>query len=136
LARTKEQRAWDNFSGSIDRRRLRPLRVENLVGDGTPDVICINRQGSSFWIENKALDDWPKRASTHPLKVAFEPGQLPFAREWIEWGGHAFVLLRVAVHDWLLLDPFQPLPEMTKDELVAKSVRIGKDEIIKFLEVL
>lgn len=136
MARTKEQRAWDNFSGSIDRRRIRPLRVENLVGDGTPDVICINRQGSAFWIENKALDAWPKRDTTYPLKGAFEPGQLPFAREWTDWRGWAFVLLRVAVKDWLLLDPMQPLEELTRFELESNAIRIGRDAIMKYLEEL
>jgi hypothetical protein len=34
------------------------------------------------------------------------------------------------------LDPFEPLPEMTQSELVSRAVRIGKAEIIKFLEEL
>jgi len=133
MARTKEQRSWDTFSKAIDPKSLKCIRIENLYSDGIPDVIVQNRRGATIWIENKALDCWPVRATTKPLRTAFEAGQLAFGRDWINWGGHAFVLLRVGL-DYFLLDPACDLKDLTRDEIETGAVSVGKQEIIGYLE--
>ncbi len=108
-------------------------RVENQCVDGMSDVIGINRQGTVFWIENKALADWPRKADTFPLRDAFEPGQIPFMRQWRWWKGHAYVLLRVGL-DYYLLDPTMDLKGMTATELIMGSILTGKQAIQNYLE--
>lgn len=100
-----------------------------------PDVIGQNRNGTTFWIENKALLDWPKRPGTHPLNGKFEPGQLPWLRNWVQWGGHAFVLLRV-VNTHYLLSPVHELGKMTRIELVESRIIMGKQAIVNHIEGL
>lgn len=133
--RKPEQLAWDNFSGSVPPAVLKLWRVENLCVTGMSDVIGINSRGGVFWLENKALDDWPARSSTHPLRDSFEKGQLPFLRQWKWWQGNAFVLLRVGV-DFYLLDPEDKIEEMTKGQLIASSLAVGKVAIYNLLEEL
>lgn len=67
-----------------------PVRVENSVGPGTPDL---NYNGG--WIEDKYLPGWPKRAST-PVRVRH------FVREQRGWimkrcasGGRVHVVIQV-----------------------------------------
>jgi len=101
-----------------------------------PDTIGQNRNGTMFWLENKYLEDWPKRASTFPLRGKFKRGQLGFARQCRDWKGHAFVLIRVA-NDFILLNPSHPLDSMTKDELLSMATLIiGKEPIVSYLEKL
>ena len=103
--------------------------------DGMSDVIGINRRGTVFWIENKAIECWPAKYATCPLKDVFEPGQLPFMRKWKWWKGHAFVLLRVGV-DYLLLDPDMDLKAMVASELIGGAIISGRLAIYDYLESL
>jgi penicillin-binding protein-related factor A (putative recombinase) len=135
MARLPEQRAWDALKGAINPWNLLLHRVENMCVDGMSDVIGINQKGVVFWVENKALADWPARSSTLPLADAFEPGQLPFMRQWKHWKGHAFVLLRVDKH-FLLLDPTQPLNKMCATDLVVSAIVTGKQSVCEYLESL
>lgn len=136
MTRQREQKSWDTFSKALDPRQVKPFRIENLYsGSGMPDVLSINRRGTVFWIENKALEEWPKRDTTKPLRDAFEPGQLAFGRQWKTWHGISFVLLRVG-QAYFLLDPDEPLDMQTKDELLANAVVVGKDVIANYLENL
>lgn len=138
MSRTPEQRSWDNFKTALTPSFIRAVRIENQAGDGTPDVILQNFCSTVFWIENKALPAWPARADTLPLANAFEPGQMPFLRSWCQWGGHAFVLLRVGTMHYLL-DPIckaGDLRDLTREQLVANAVRGGKHSIAEYLEHL
>lgn len=131
-ARLKEQRAWDTFKRK-NLGRLNLKRVENQAATGMGDVVGINKQGTAFWIEMKALDAWPAREATCPLRDAFEPGQLGFLREWKSWRGDAFVLLRVGLEFWLL-NPDNALPEYNAAQLRESAIRRDLDHIILFLE--
>lgn len=131
----KEQRAWNTFRRSVKPRTVRAWRVENMVVAGMSDVININAKGTVFWVENKCIENWPARTATYPLRTAFEPGQLPFCREWKKWKGHAFVLLRVE-KQYYLLNPDLPLDAMTKENLIRYALIEGKEKIIEFLEKL
>lgn len=109
-----------------------------------PDIIGINRKGRTFWIELKALDAWPARETTLPLKNVFEPGQIPFLKEWQGFGGRSYVMVKVGAGrdaQWLLLTPLggviKDLTEMTRSELIQEAaVALGLDSIIQHLENL
>lgn len=141
-ARYKEQRMWDRLKEAA-LFKLRMWRVENQL-QKLPDVIGVNPHGVTFWLELKALDKWPARDSTLPLKNAFEKGQIPFSRDWGMWKGHAFVLLRVGTYEWYLYDvtPTQPerdIRTMTKIQLLMRACCISMDgpqTIIDYLSSL
>jgi penicillin-binding protein-related factor A (putative recombinase) len=76
----------------IKSKELHICRIENLVGAGYPDVEgCYD--GCHFHIELKALAR-PKRKST-PLRVKFQPRQIPWLKKRWTAGGNCWVLLRV-----------------------------------------
>lgn len=134
MARTKEQRAWDSFSKSVDKSRLKLQRIECLYsGEAVPDVLGQNKKGVAFWLELKALDGWPKRNTTCPMKGIFEPGQLAYLRSWWHWQGRAYVLLRVGL-DYYLMDPRDNLEVMTHHDIIGHCEEHGKEDIINFLE--
>lgn len=135
MAKFKEQLAYDSFaSGCLGLLRLE--RIENMVGEAMPDVLGVNRGGTVFWLELKALHEWPKRATTCPLKSKFEKGQLGFLCSWRSgWDGHAFVLLRVD-KVYYLIKPRMDLSELNQIQLMENSVAIGKRECIEYLEKL
>lgn len=114
-----------------------------MLSSGMSDVIGTNRRGLPFWLELKALDDWPARDTTFPLKSAFEKGQVSFLKSWQSYGWAAFVLLKVGSGrnaQWLLLRPrgiSKELVEMTRDELINDaSASLGLGQIVQFLEGL
>lgn len=135
MSRLPEQRSWDSFRGIVDGSRLKVFRVENMCVDGMSDVVGINRSGVVFWCENKAIEEWPAKPGTFPLRDAFEPGQIPFMRQWKWWKGHAFVLLRVKI-DYYLLDPNFNLHQMTALELINSAILVGRRAICEHLERL
>ena len=133
-----ETKARDKFRAASD-GRIKVKLIENQSGS-TADTACINRHGAMFWIEYKALEAWPKRDSTLPLRDAFRPGQIPFLKEWKSWGGIGYVLLKAGA-DWWLLNPKPKcrldLPQMTRQQLSDEAViSRGLDDIIDFLKEL
>jgi penicillin-binding protein-related factor A (putative recombinase) len=106
-------------------------RIEN-ISSGMADTVNINQAGTTFWMEVKCLYKWPAREKTCPLRNAFEPGQVPFLREWKCWNGHSFVLLKVD-DSYFLLNPDDPLDEMTRIELINHAVSFDMESIISFL---
>ncbi|WGN90700.1 hypothetical protein [Burkholderia phage vB_BglM_WTB] len=138
MARTKEQALWDGLKTAAVGRLLMH-RIENTTRASMSDVIGTNHKGVSFWLELKALHEWPKRASTPALRGAFESGQLGFLREWRSWKGKGFVVLKVGsghVAEWLLLSPAVALDKLTTAELRSLSFVSSKEDLIKFLENL
>lgn len=136
MSRQREQKVWDSFKRGIDPRKLKAIRIENLYsGEGLPDTLIQNRNKCVFWLELKALEDWPAREATKPLRGVFEPGQLGFAQSWLFWGGWSFVLLRVR-EEFYLCDPRLDLENMTRSQIVLSAIRTGKKDIITYLEIL
>lgn len=135
MASLKEQRAYKAFQdASVG--VLNVKRVENQVGDGMSDIVAQSHYGFDIWLEVKALEELPKRATTAVLRGEFRPGQLPFLREKISWGGHGFALLRVG-RDWFLLDPTADPEAITKAELTTKAIAYGSVAmIVNYLENL
>uniref|UniRef100_A0AAU7VGS3 DNA helicase n=1 Tax=Serratia phage Spe5P4 TaxID=3159438 RepID=A0AAU7VGS3_9CAUD len=130
---TEEQLAWNSLKPSLE-GRIKATRIENMLGEATPDINALNRRGTTFWVELKALKSWPVRATTAPLKNKFEKGQLSFLRSHISWKGKGFVLLRVASREWYLLNPAVDLEACTKEGIIDASFAIGKENVISFLE--
>jgi hypothetical protein len=130
--RQREQASWNTFSKSIEGNRLLFHRVENLHGNGMPDVVCINNYGASIWIENKDVEFWPKRPDTVVLKNRFEPGQLAWARAWNWRGGKSLVLARIEM-EYYLLDPTMKIEEMNRAGLNVHALAIGKQSAIDYL---
>lgn len=76
---------------------VHPVRVENRVESGTPDVNYLDG-----WIELKYIKNWPKKPED-PVRIAhFTPQQ----RTWLTLrnlrGGKAFLLLKVGESEWVL----------------------------------
>jgi hypothetical protein len=141
MSRLREQRVWDTFKRHSDYTDIRCWRVENQHCDGMGDILGINLKGTVFFAEMKSLDEWPVRPTTPPLRGAFEPGQIPFLKEWDNYGGNSFILLRVMKGDeWLLLRPYAvdgvEVIDQTHAQLRLHSERDELDEIIEFLEEL
>lgn len=135
--RLPEQLAWDTFKKHTDFNEwLKFWRVENLHGDGMSDVYGRNRNGRDFWLEFKAMEKWPARASTCPLKDKFEPGQIPFLKTQFSWGGCGFVILRVREWDeWFMIHPRDgiDLREMTRKDIEDRALALGLKNIIQAL---
>lgn len=135
MAKFKEQLAYDSFANGCQ-SILRLERIENMIGESMPDVLGINREGRVFWLELKALVDWPKRESTCPLKGKFEKGQLGFLCSWrTGWDGEAFLLLRVGTV-YYLIKPMMDLEKFTTNQLKEFAVATGKQACIEYLEKL
>lgn len=91
---TRETSLWNWLSKakSTHREHLHMTRLENLVGEGTPDTEgCLD--GRQFWIELKC-NARPARAKT-PIHVKFRPMQPPWLKRRVRAGGRAFVLIQV-----------------------------------------
>jgi hypothetical protein len=131
----KETKAWQAFENHIDTAKLKYERMETNR-ESFPDVIAQNRQGAVILLENKHIDEWPKKPATCPLKDAFEPGQLPFLRNWCQWEGNAYVLLHVGEgqREVLLLPPQCPLDQMTAVDLHDYALALDRLSIITYLE--
>ncbi len=82
-----EASLWNRLRGPLAHKD--PVRVENLLGDGTPDVNYIGG-----WIELKHLEAFPVRPRTH-VKVQFEPNQVSWLVRRGAAGGGAWCLVQV-----------------------------------------
>lgn len=76
---------------------LDPVRVENRLGKGTPDVNFVGG-----WIENKAIDGWPKREGTIVKLPHYTQEQRLWQRRRVLAGGAVWVMLKVGQREWLL----------------------------------
>lgn len=87
--RKKEQRLWDSMKRNAPSKAWM-IRVENLVGDGLPDVWV----APGIWVELKAPDR-PARQKTPLLsKYGLRPGQVNFHLKAATNGVKSFVLIR------------------------------------------
>lgn len=96
----REGYMWrENVRPALQRAGLDPLRVENKVASGTPDVNYMDG-----WLELKCVDRWPARGGALALPH-FTKEQRIFLRTRWQRGGNAWLLLKVVkTRDWLLFD--------------------------------
>lgn len=89
-----ESQMWETVRAKM--HGLDPVRVENPVWPGTPDVNYIHG-----WIELKFAEKWPVRPTT-PLRLDhFTPQQRVWLTRRVRSGGLALLLLHIA-DEWLL----------------------------------
>ncbi len=129
-----ETNAWTAFHGHA-LGKLQLNRIENMIGDGMPDVIGSNCHGVGFWLELKDMEKWPAKDTTCPLYKKFRPKQLPFLLHWKSWGFNSFVLLRVN-KIFYLINPTSELEKIPKSELHLYYIKVGFKDIIEYLEEL
>lgn len=94
--RKRESRFWDAVKPLL--AGLHPVRIENAVAMGTPDVNC-----SLGWIELKQVEekDIPKRETTLLRLDHYTPEQRIFQLKRARAGGPCWLLLLLD-HEWLL----------------------------------
>ena len=96
MGKKPEQKLWDDLSPIFHRWGLDPVRVENGLDFGTPDV-----NYSKGWIELKSVTApaWPAT----PVDIGWQKGQKGWlGRRWVA-GGLAFLLMKIQ-DQYLLLD--------------------------------
>jgi hypothetical protein len=120
MARRKKSELEAGLNGRIQRALSGkdPVRVENAVGPGTPDIYYI-----PGWIESKRLPMWPKKADS----VVKVPKYVPEQRAWHvrhrAAGGTVYVAIEVE-STFFLFDASvaaQYLGMMTRSQMFAKA---------------
>jgi hypothetical protein len=93
---------WSKIRPILLAAKLDPVRVENPIYPGTPDVNLAN--GS--WMELKCIARWPARATSAVSIRHFTPQQRVWLyRRWKYAPGSTLLLLEVrAEGQWLLFD--------------------------------
>jgi hypothetical protein len=93
---------WKKVRPVLLAAKLDPVRVENPIHPGTPDVnLC-----TGIWIELKCIPGWPALAKTAVRIRHYTPQQRVWLyRRWIAAPGSTLLLLEVrSEHQWLLFD--------------------------------
>lgn len=94
----REKGLWDKVRAALIARYrdgVHLVRVENVVGEGTPDVNYSFVDGAEGWIELKEIDGWPKRVDTIVRVDHYTTEQRVWHRRRARAGGRVWVLLRV-----------------------------------------
>ena len=96
-----ESAMWKKIRPFLLAAKLDPVRVENPIHPGTPDVNL-----TCGWIELKCIPGWPARASSNVRIDHFSPQQRVFLfLRWKHAPGTTFLLLEVrSERKWLLFD--------------------------------
>lgn len=97
-----EAAMWKRLRPFLLGARLDPVRVENPIHPGTPDVNLCN----GIWVELKSIAGWPVRDTTNVRIPHYTPQQRVWLyRRWKFAPGSTFLLLEVrAAQQWLLFD--------------------------------
>jgi len=93
---------WRKVRPFLVAAKLDPVRVENPIHPGTPDVnLC-----SGQWIELKTIEAWPaKDSASVPIRHFTQQQRVWLYRRWRARQDSCFLLLEVrAVRQWLLFD--------------------------------
>lgn len=97
-----ESAMWKKVRPVLLAAKLDPVRVENPIHPGTPDVnLCDGR-----WIELKCIAAWPARATSTVQIRHYTPQQRVWLyRRWKYAPGSTLLLLEVRTEgQWLLFD--------------------------------
>lgn len=107
MSRLKEQRLWDSFKTyavAEGKTFFWLQRVENMVGEGIPDVYCSALNGAECWVELKAPIR-PKRATTRLLgDQGLRFSQINWHLKAAQFNVRSFVLIRDDHSNLYLLD--------------------------------
>ena len=96
-----ESLMWRKLRPVLIAAKLDPVRVENPIHPGTPDVNLVGR-----WIELKCIPAWPVRDTTVVRIPHYTPQQRVWLyRRWLAAPGSTLLLLEVrSVRQWLVFD--------------------------------
>ena len=97
-----ESAMWKKVRPVLLAAKLDPVRVENPLHPGTPDV----NLSTGVWIELKCIAAWPVRDTTAVRIPHYTPQQRVWLyRRWIAAPGSTLLLLEVrSDRQWLLFD--------------------------------
>lgn len=95
---TPEQSAWDGLRPVLQQLGLDPHRVENVLGEGTPDVDYAHGN-----IELKVLPKLPARAATRIKVPKFRGTQAGWLFNRWKAGGLSWLMVKCQ-RDWFLFD--------------------------------
>lgn len=103
--RKPEQILWDRMRGQLGLDFLLK-RIENIVDDGMPDVVCQSRHrphppkspSSTTFIELKVAHRLPVRDNTQLLsnENGLRQSQKNWLLDWSKYGGRSWVLIGIA----------------------------------------
>jgi hypothetical protein len=95
-----ESKMWAKLRPVFLAAKLDPVRVENPICPGTPDVNLCN----GTWVELKCIECWPVRASTNVRIPHFSPQQRVWLyRRWLAAPGSTLLILEVVSDkQWLV----------------------------------
>lgn len=101
---------------------LDPVRVENSVGEGTPDI---NWRGG--WIEDKYVKSWPKRAATVVAVPKYTTEQRAWHMRRTNAGGFVWVVIRVGQSETFLFSGLQAAKHLgvdwTREDVNREAIR-------------
>ena len=133
--RLPEQRLWDRFRNNCG-HDLRLERIENMVGDGIPDVLALG-DGVVTFVELKCNPQRPLRMTSQALgrKYGPRPSQRAWHLDWARRGGKSLFLVEVQrelfLHDGLCADH---LHEYSMNDMVEQSLAGSWRDIIYLLK--
>lgn len=130
-----ESQMSERLMSSLKTYGLDPLRIENRIHAGTPDVNYIKG-----WLELKHADRWPPRGG--PLRLKHPP--TPQQKVWLyrRWnsGGTAFLVLRVD-KEWFIIRGIDVLGLWQDNDPYENEVRVTAifqaehpDHVARFLK--
>lgn len=136
--RLPEQQLWDKMRKALVAvGGIYLERVENLVSEGTPDVLSSTKHLGGFWVELKAQDVLPLRETS---KVLGSKGLNPHQKNWhLDWrraGGRSFILIGIEQREFLLLPGLlhDAVNDMTITELRENSLAVGWQSIANYFK--
>lgn len=120
--RTVEQRFWARVRAPLVRAGAFLERIENIVGEGTPDVHGL-ADDVAFWMELKAVAAAPKRASSKLLGIThgLNNEQINWHLTYAQRGGNNWVLIGVGSREAILVHGKHALSinSASRDELIS-----------------
>lgn len=136
--RLPEQKLWDKMRKALHvERGIHLERIENLVGDGIPDVLCSTKEAGACFIELKAQDRLPAREDSKVLGSAgLRVSQRNWHFDWRRNGGVSWVLIGIEQKEFLLIpghwhDTINDLSIVRLREIAAAT---GWEQIAKTLK--
>lgn len=92
---------WKELRPILVAAKLDPVRVENPIHPGTPDV----NLATGAWIELKTIDRWRRGAGITTIRHFTPQQRVWLYRRWRYTPGSTFLLLEIRVNRaWLLYD--------------------------------